>query len=383
MKNQLAAIELAILVGELKAFEGSRLDQVYGLAALGSAGKDDGKSLVFQFSGSEAAKRFIVAMAPSAMFGTMKKPAVSEPGGFCTLLRHHLGNARLSEIRQRGTERIIELVFLSLERQQTLVIELFSKGNVLLLDGSGLIVGVAQQQVWKDRTIRPGFAYAPPPATFDLRFLTQEGLAFALLSSDKDSVVKALATSIGLSGTYAEALCALSGLDKGKAPKGLDSKETDALYSSLRRLLEEAPRPLGVKQNGILVEVLPFPLPNAPAELVRFESFNEAVEAIALARAESAFSTARQLSSSRKIREMEIALEQQQSTIAAMELGAMENARAAELIYERYQDVQQLLAEYNTLRKTFSPEQLKDYFKSNKLVQKIDEKSGTITIDMG
>ena len=65
-----------------------------------------------------------------------------------------------------------------------------------------------------------------------------------------------------------------------------------------------------------------------------------------------------------------------------MEKGVRENTRAAELIYEHYQDVKQVLDDYNRLRKTFTPEQLREYFGSNRKIKSIDEKTGTITLEI-
>lgn len=378
MRNQLASIELKVLAGELKQLEGSRIGSIYDLAA---ATGSSGKSLAFQL-GSEGAKRFLVCLAPSAVFSSVAKPETAEkPGGFCSMLRQRLGNARLITVSQLGSERIVELVFSS---KLKLIIELFSKGNVILVDEKGVILAAAEHQQWKDRTIRPGFAYAPPPATADFSAMGEEQFKKTLLSSEKDSVVKSLAVDLGLSGSYAEELCTAAGVDKAKAPSSLSQQELDRVFSSLRQLLSRKPSPVAVLDgSGSVVEVFLFPTMFAAAARTKpFPSFNEAVEVLAMRQLESLNLASRESPSLRRIKELEIAIEQQKAMVVSMEKAVAENTMAAEAIYTRYQDVKRILDDYNRLRKTFTPEQLREYFKPNKLVKSIDGKTGTVTLEI-
>ncbi len=379
MKNQLASIELMVLVGELKQLENSRLDRAYDLQG-GSAGKH----LVFQLT-SEGKKRFLVCLAPSAIFFSAQKPQVSEqPGSFCASLRKHLDNARLVSISQAGSERILELVFSSKNGNIRLVVELFSKGNLLLVDGKGVIVAAAEQQSWKDRTVRPGFRYLPPPASADFANIQPGQFTSIILSSGKDSVVKCLATDLGLSGTYAEELCSSASVDKLKGPSALSEKELGQLFFSLQKLLSAKPNPIAViDDNGRISEVFPFPpAAAATAKTRQFASFNEAVEALSLLQLQSSISAPGEAALSRKIREMEIAIGQQEAMIAGMQTAAEENRKAAELIYLHYQEIRQVLDDYNRLRKVFTPEQLREYFSSNKKIVSIDEKTGTVVLEI-
>ena len=376
MKNQLAALELKALASELQQLAGSRLDQVYDLVGNIS---EPGKRLVFQLATSES-KRFLVAVAPFGVFASPSRPNTEGPGSFCSLLRHHLENARLLSISQLGSERILECVFSSKNR---ILVELFSKGNVILVDDQNVIVGAAQHQVWKDRTVRPGFTYSPPPATADFSAISEQQFFKIILSSEKDSIVKALAVDCGLSGAYAEEVCSAASVDKLNKPSQLSQAESGRLFSSLKELLSRKLQPLAVLDNGSIVEAFPFPTAATTiAKIKPFPSFNNAVEALLLLMLESSISASRTSKSSRQVKEMEIAILQQKATIAEMEKGVRENTRAAELIYEHYQDVKQILDDYNRLRRTFTPEQLREYFAANRKIKSIDEKAGTITLEI-
>ncbi|MBI2140866.1 NFACT family protein [Candidatus Woesearchaeota archaeon] len=352
MRNQIAAIELRALVGELKQLEGSWLDQVYDLEA---AEAKPGKALVFQLNKSEG-KRFLVCLAPSSVFFSVNKPATAEKqSGFCSTLRHHLGNARLVSISQPGSERILELVFSSRnqQRQLRLVIELFSKGNVILADEKGVILGCAEHQAWKDRTVKPGYTYSLPPATADFAAMAQEQFAKAVLSSGKDSVVKALAVDLGLSGFYAEELCLAAAIAKDKKPQQLSQQDLSSLYSALQQLLS------------------------------RKQPINAALEAKAAAHIAETSLSSKTAPYSRQMKELEIAVERQKTAVSELGKAAQEATKAAEFIYEHYMEIRQILDDYNRLRKTFTPEQLREYFSSNKLIKSIDEKTGQIALEIG
>ena len=61
-----------------------------------------------------------------------------------------------------------------------------------------------------------------------------------LNKTNKESLVKALATDLGLGGKYAEQLCEISGIDKNHLPQ--DVKNIDKLFSSIKKLKLELPK---------------------------------------------------------------------------------------------------------------------------------------------
>ncbi len=383
MKNQLASVELKVLVGEFQQLKGARLEKVYDLNA--TAGGKAGKSVVLQLNKSEGRKLFMVLLAPSAVFFSASKPELSEDQSrLCSILRHHLDNARLVSINQLASERILEFVFSSAKGELKLIVELFSKGNIVLLNDQGVIVDAAELQHWKDRTIRPGFLYSPPPASADFASISKDQFSSLILSSGKSSVVKVMAVDVGLSGTYAEEVCSIARLEKDRQPKELSASEIGLLYSSLQQLLSRKSEPIAaLDDKNAIREVFPFPLKSFSAASIKsFDSFNDAVSSSVLLLLESSAVSERQASFNRRIRELEIAIEQQKATIIAMERVVQESTAVAEAIYLNYAEVKQILDDYNLLRKTFTPVQLREYFKSDKKVVSIDEKTGTITLEL-
>jgi predicted ribosome quality control (RQC) complex YloA/Tae2 family protein len=382
MKNQIASIELKVLVKEFCQLENCRLDRVYDLE-----GASDGKQLVFQLNKSDdyaSSKKFLVVNAPSAVYVSSSKPATCEqPGVFCSFLRKRLDNARLVSISQLHSERILEFVLSSKVGNLKLIIELFSKGNIILLDMSGIIQLAAESQNWKDRTIRPGFAYSPPPASADYSSIDLAGFKGLVLSSGKDSLVKCLAIDLGLSGAYAEEVCAQASVDKNLKPSALSDSLLQQLFSSLNTLLLKKPSPVAIlDEKGLILEAFPFAVFAASkASTKEFSTFNELVLELSKQLRGRVISPM-EASLSRKIREMEFALEQQNSTIKGMEISAKENSRIAEFIYENYQEIHQILDDYNKLRKSFTKDQLTEYFGCHKIFRNIDLKTGIIEFEI-
>jgi predicted ribosome quality control (RQC) complex YloA/Tae2 family protein len=96
-----------------------------------------------------------------------RRPAMEgEPPPFLAALRRCLRDARLTEVRQRGFDRILELGFATREGPHWLIAELMGKhANLMLLDPERKVQGAAK---WigpskSRRPIAPGRPYLPPP----------------------------------------------------------------------------------------------------------------------------------------------------------------------------------------------------------------------------
>ena len=84
------------------------------------------------------------------------------PPSFPMLLRKYLSGATVSEVRQHHFDRIMEIEFQK-EHKYTLIIELFSKGNIILLDEDGQIILPLKRKLWQDRRISSKEPYIYPP----------------------------------------------------------------------------------------------------------------------------------------------------------------------------------------------------------------------------
>jgi predicted ribosome quality control (RQC) complex YloA/Tae2 family protein len=70
-------------------------------------------------------------------------------------------NSRILSFEQVDYERIIKLTLETKESKYELFIELFGKGNVIVVKDNK-IVAVAEEQIWADRTVKSGIEYIYP-----------------------------------------------------------------------------------------------------------------------------------------------------------------------------------------------------------------------------
>ncbi len=126
--------------------------------------------------GSEKYRLYLSANTNHAGVYLTEEKSVNpqNPPGFCMLLRKHLQSARIREIRQVDSERIVEIFTdavneLGFSVKHRLVIEIMGKhSNILLVDiFSGKIVDCIKRisvDVSRYRQTLPGLAYISPPS---------------------------------------------------------------------------------------------------------------------------------------------------------------------------------------------------------------------------
>ncbi|MBI2151721.1 NFACT family protein [Candidatus Woesearchaeota archaeon] len=197
LKKSITSIELAAIVEELRSLLQGKISQIYSLGE---------EEMLLQWHVSGEGKKLLRILFGKWLNLTEHKEPADQPSSFCRQLRKNLGNATLRELYQQNSERI---VVLKLEKKETyhLIIEFFSKGNIILTDDNFKIIGVQERQVWKDRAVKPDEVYVFPASKANWKLLEVESLKTLLRQSSMSSLVKFLAAEIGLGGIYAEEVC--------------------------------------------------------------------------------------------------------------------------------------------------------------------------------
>jgi len=213
--KHLSAVEVHYVVAELQVLMGARLDQVYQQAR---------KELILQFHVRNKGRALLKVRVPDSVYIASTKDPASVPTGFCSLLRKKLKNSHLRSAIQPGFERIIELQFSSKSSHLSLYLELFSKGNVILVQ-AGKILAASEKQTWRSRTIATSQDYILPPSATDPTSLDDKQLQKLLLSTNKTDIVRFLALELSLGGLYAEEACSLSFVDKKRVPNSMTTTE--------------------------------------------------------------------------------------------------------------------------------------------------------------
>jgi len=195
------------------------------------------------------------------------------PDTISIIARKRLGNARISSIEQLNFDRIICIR----TDRGSIILESFGEGNIIITDENNSIIYALHEREWRDRVIRRGVEYTPPPPPKLYPGIPFE--RFKEIFTAKD-VVRSLVRS-GLPPIYAEELCVYAGIHKNTPCSDLSDGEMCEIYSAFSRLIEKLndPEPVAVYNGDMLVDILPVPLSlYSGYEMRRFSSFSEALD---------------------------------------------------------------------------------------------------------
>lgn len=331
MKTELTSIELRFLTTELQELVNGKIDQIY---------QPKEEELLLQIHVPSQGKQLLHVVLPSFIYLTAEKPDIpAEVSEFCSVLRDHLINARIREIAQVQNERIIEIV-LEKEMSYTLVIELFSKGNIILCQNNKILFPLLTQ-IWKDRTIRAGKKYIFPERKYNP--FDKNQFLKAIKNNEENTISKLLAAKLGLGKTYAEELCMRTNVDK--LAKKIKEQETEKLFLELNKLIIQPINARVIYQNKEIFDAVPIALKlYEHAEQQRFNTYNEALESAIGKLASANKKTKAAQKFIEQLERIETKIEKQKQTLARLEKEVIENQRKGELIYENYQKVKESLA---------------------------------------
>ncbi len=359
-KKSISSFELAALINELQFLVHGKLTNIY---------HPQEKEFLFQIHVPNQGKQLLKIIPGKWLCLTQRKDIVVKPSSFCMQLRKYLENATIKSLQQKDSERII-IFELEKEKKYFLIIELFSKGNVVLADEHYAIIGVLEQQVWKDRAVKPGQKYIFPPIETNWKTLADRKMSEILRRSEKRNLATALATEIGLGGVYAEELCSRAGISKDTLPKEVNDKEVQKIIKTLQEMLHLLEKP----QGYIYAEqVTPFPLQEG-TPLKMADTYNEAIDALIPFTIASPYE--------KKIKALEMTIAGQQESLAEFQKSAEENTRKAGLIYEHYAPLQKLLEIVQGLRKSKNWNEIAAELRKEKKIKEVNLKDKKIVVDL-
>lgn len=189
------------------------------------------------------------ASLPLVYFLDENKSNPMKAPSFCMLLRKHVGNGRITDVRQPDFERIIELTIEHLDDmgdicQKKLVIELMGKySNIIFTDSDGKIIDSIKRigsNISSVREVLPGREYVlPPNDKYNPLLLTEEVFKNEVLEKPL-SIVKAIYSSItGISKEMAEEICYEAGVDGNFSTDSLAENNKDGLWKVLASFVEK------------------------------------------------------------------------------------------------------------------------------------------------
>lgn len=367
MKEGVTSLDLMFLVRELK--EKLINGNIQGI-------KQIDKTFLFEIY-NQGKRFFLKLILPTAIYTTtVTQQAHETPPNFCMLLRKYLINKTVSDIRQHEFDRIIEIE----TNENKLVIELFSTGNIILTDSHNMIIGVFEQQIWKDRIIKPKTIYKYPPT--NLNPFKHEFFEFQkILKQINKEIVKALAVDFGFGGIYTEEFCKKLEIDKNKFVNQLSQQEVDKLFRFFEQLKTSQVRPSVVVEDKKSVDVIPFEtFTYQDYKKISFDNLNDTLEAYfeGLEKMKEVKRKEKTIDTERK--KMERIRKQQEKQLKEMQEDEQRYRTVAKLLYEKYDVFNDVLSRLNELkRQGKSWKEIKKEIKVKELRQ--DEAKIIISVD--
>lgn len=327
MKQEMTGVDVHCIVDELSALVGAKVGKVY------QHGED-----IVRLTLAKDGRHNLLIQAGRRIHLTRHPPITPVAPQFAMLLRKLVQGGHITSIEQQGFDRLVMIGIERAGEHHTLVAELFARGNVMLLDEEGRIEASLRQFSYRERSLRTGRQYVPPPPQPDPRHLTASALRELLASSQSD-VVRTLATRAGLGGLYAEEVCALADIDKHMpSAEAAEGDVPEALERALHRLIERLEHhrsPHIVLHEGTPVDCVPIELVRyAQHQRKHFETFSAALDE---------FFTEQPTAPPRQTGLLERRLESQVRTLARYEEERELALRKAEALYAHYMQVQRAI----------------------------------------
>ena len=243
--RELNFVDIKYIVREMKELVGSRVQKIYG---------NNSDFLIVFYGGI---KRMIRIHLPNLIFITKYKKEYGEPSNFCMILRKYLINDILKKVYQYDSERIVVFEFKS---NKKLIVELFSKGNIILCENNKIIRPLKFLKL-KSRKILPNVEYKFPEVV-DVFSISKKKMVE--IAKNYKAVVKFLASGLHLGKFYSELIS--KGI-KNENPE----KRIDELFKRIKVINSES------KPNLFNDSFLPF-LFGEPKKI--FNSYNELIDEV-------------------------------------------------------------------------------------------------------
>ncbi|HLF15924.1 MAG TPA: NFACT family protein, partial [Candidatus Thermoplasmatota archaeon] len=294
---------------------------------------------------------------------TRRPPAnPDKPSMVAQILRQQLENARVIGFSQVGFDRILRIDMERGDGRSSLVAELFGDGNLLLLDGDGVITLPLRGTDYAARSLRKGERYRPPPGRPPPFGRSLDELRAAGLEAKRD-LVRFLSTECGFGPQWAEELCLRAGVAKDRPAAGLGQDEWTAVHGAIAVLGEEIRRadlaPAVVHEGGRAVDAVPFTMQGYPPPRFAHEesaTFAEALDALFLG-ATGDEEGDEQRNDPRRPRfeeakgKLEFQLRQTDEAIATFEADERRLQVDGDLLYAAFQEAQAALAAIDEARR--------------------------------
>lgn len=327
MKEGLSSLDIATLIKEIQTIVDGYVEKIY------QTSKDE---ILIRIKTKKEKIKLLIHAGKYVCITKKSIGSPKTPTTFAMTLRKYLTNVRITGVRQHDFDRIVEFEI----GKYRLVAELFSKGNILLLEDSKIIVPLSYQR-WGYRVLKSKADYVYPPGRCNpLTFSFEEFKD--ILGKTKKDIVRTLALDMNLGGLYSEEICLNAGVDKNA--EKLNERDIKKIHDAFLNLMKMERKPLIVFRDDEMVDVVPVKLSiYHDCDLKEYPSFNEAVDRFFSERKETMAEEKKTLEYRKIMEKYERQRRQQENALKKFEKEIIENKEKGDLIYENYSLIDKIL----------------------------------------
>ncbi len=338
MKKAMSNVDVAALVDEFRerllgGFVGKAYQQSADKIWLTVQSTEEGRLDLLL----EAGKRFHITHK--------ERPVSKTPPQFPTMLRNHLSGGRIVDIQQQDFDRVVEFTVERGGGRNYLIVELFPKGSMILLDESRRILTMLRKMIYRGHKMAAGEMYLSHPTQKDPRTISSEDLSKMLASSGQD-LIRTIVRGLNMGGTYGEEVCLRAGVDKNKPAAAVDPEEIERIRHALKEVFsDQTIDPQIILKEGKPLDVIPRPLGVYEGlDVRRYATFSDALDAFFVEEVEAP-----------KQSPLDRRIELQRKAIEEFDALEKELTLKGEAVYQNYGEIEAILNVVATARaKDFS-----------------------------
>uniref|UniRef100_A0A7N8Y5L7 Ribosome quality control complex subunit NEMF n=1 Tax=Mastacembelus armatus TaxID=205130 RepID=A0A7N8Y5L7_9TELE len=172
MKTRFTTVDIRAVIAEINAnYIGMRVNNVYDI---------DTKTYLIRLQKPDSKAVLLIESGTRIHSTDFEWPKNMMPSGFAMKCRKHLKTRRLTQVKQLGIDRIVDIQFGSEEAAYHLIIELYDRGNIILADHEYTILNLLRFRTAEAEDVKiavreryPVESARPPEPLISLERLTE------------------------------------------------------------------------------------------------------------------------------------------------------------------------------------------------------------------
>ena len=278
------------------------------------------------------------------------------PPSFPMLLRKRIKGAHVESIKQHNFDRVVEIK-VKKDQYYTIIVELFDKGNIILLDDENNIILPLKRKHWSNRDISSKREYIFPEDRGINPITATEEEFKGLFSDGESDIVRTLAMN-GFGSLYAEEIIKRANdfieIDKNTPNSEISDEQLTALHKGFEDLFNnltaESVKPQIVKKESkedvVALDLVKYD----DYEKTYYETFNEACDEFYSKKVNTDIKNVKETAWNKKVNKFEKRLQLQQETLDNFYTTIEESQHKGETIYSNYTTIENIVNVVNQAR---------------------------------